>query len=326
MEMNKEKWLCKTEIAYKVGALLYSPAIYKDVVEKIAKSCDVKSVAFCLEDAIAEDALLQAETTLKETLQTIKSNPYKNFPMIFIRVRSPKHLQHVHQWNLGETDVIAGYILPKFDLSNAEEYKALFFKINENRAKPLYFMPILESGVIACKNTRYEQLYGIKAILDEVSQYVLNVRVGGNDFCNLFGLRRNVKQTIYDVGVVRDILIDILNVFAQDYVVSGPVWEYFGKDEDGEWLKGLKKELALDRLNGFIGKTCIHPQQVSVVQESLMVSKQDYQDALAILNWSEDELGVCASADHSRMNEVKCHVNWAKKISMLGKIYGVKEL
>jgi citrate lyase beta subunit len=170
-----------------------------------------------------------------------------------------------------------------------------------------------------------EELYSIKEILDSVSEYVLNVRVGGNDFCNIFGLRRKSHQTIYDIGVVRDILVDILNVFSSDYVVSGPVWEYFGKNADGEWAKGLRRELELDRLNGFIGKTAIHPEQLPIIRESLMVDADDYADSIKILDWKADKMAVEASSDKSRMNEVKCHTNWARKTFILGNLYGIKE-
>ena len=119
--------------------------------------------------------------------------------------------------------------------------------------------------------------------------------------------------------------MDILNVFAADYVVSGPVWEYFGADAEGEWARGLKKELELDLLNGFIGKTAIHPSQLPVIFNSLKVRPADYQDALNILGWQKDGLGVAKSADGSRMNEVKCHGKWARKIIMLGDIYGFQE-
>ena len=323
-QMDEEQLLCKTEKAYRVGALLYSPAIYEGMADKIVTG-NVDSIAFCLEDAIAVEALSQAEVTLKKTLQEIKVKRIDNLPMIFIRVRTPEHLRHVQELLEDETEVITGYILPKFDLSNAQAYKTLFLQINENREKPLYFMPILESTVILRKKTREAQLYRIKDILDSVSKYILNVRVGGNDFCNLFGLRRNVSQTIYDIGVVRDALTDIINVFAEDYVVSGPVWEYYGKDKDGAWAQGLRRELSLDRLNGFIGKTCIHPEQVDIIHEALKVSKNDYEDAIGLLHWNSEILGVSASFDRSRMNEVKCHLNWAKKIYTLGKIYGIKE-
>ena len=46
-------------------------------------------------------------------------------------------------------DVVTGYILPKFDLSNYEEYKRIIKEINKQCDKPIYIMPILESKMIA---------------------------------------------------------------------------------------------------------------------------------------------------------------------------------
>ncbi len=50
-----------------------------------------------------------------------------------------------------------------------------------------------------------------------------------------------------------------------DYVVSGPVWEYY--DGPG-WESGLRQELEDDRLCGFVGKTVIHPKQIELVNEA----------------------------------------------------------
>ena len=101
-------------------------------------------------------------------------------------------------------------------------------------------MPILESKMIANIGNRIPTLLEIKAVLDSMREYILNVRVGGNDFSNLYGLRRAADQNIYQIGVIRDILMDIINIFAADYVISGPVWEYFGTDLSGQWAIGLK--------------------------------------------------------------------------------------
>ena len=158
-----------------------------------------------------------------------------------------------------------------------------------------------------------------------MQEYILNVRVGGNDFSNLYGLRRGANQNIYQIGVIRDILIDIINVFAADYVVSGPVWEYFGTGLSEPWATGLQAELSLDCLNGFIGKTSIHPSQLPLIYESMKVKKSDYEDALSILGWDPSKLGVEKSSDGSRMNEVKCHGKWALRIATLGDIYGIRE-
>ena len=124
-------------------------------------------------------------------------------------------------------NIVTGYIFPNFDLNNAENYAAVIYDINRNRKQPLYIMPILETEIIADITTRNESLVKIKKVLDIVKDYVLNVRVGVNDLSNLYGLRRDINHTVYDIVIVRDILTNILNVFAKDYVVAGSVWNYF---------------------------------------------------------------------------------------------------
>jgi hypothetical protein len=50
-----------------------------------------------------------------------------------------------------------------------------------------------------------------------------------------------MSDDIYDIGVVRSVLNDIMNVFGKNYIVSGPVWEYFeNKDDlqDTRWSDG----------------------------------------------------------------------------------------
>ena len=101
--------------------------------------------------------------------------------------------------------------------------------------------------------------------------------------------------------------------------------EYFGSNPNDEWAEGLRRELALDRLNGFVGKTAVHPSQIPVIYESMKVSESDYNDAVQILNWQPDSLGVSKSNDGSRMNEVKCHSKWARRIKIMGDIYGIRE-
>ena len=82
--------------------------------------------------------------------------------------------------------------------------------------------------------------------------------------------------------------------------------------------------MELDRLNGFIGKTAIHPSQLPVIAESLKPLKSDFEDAKSVLFWSE-ALGVKGSSDGKRMNEVKTHRKWAKRIFILGEFFGIKE-
>jgi citrate lyase beta subunit len=184
-------------------------------------------------------------------------------------------------------------------------------------------MPILETGDIIDFRTRTDVLGSIKEKIDSMNEFVLNVRVGGNDFSNEFAARRHYDETIYDILPISQLLGDLLTVFSREYVVSGPVWEYFDSAGD-EWKTGLKRELKRDILNGFIGKTVIHPKQIPVVNEMLQVSKKDFEDAKSILNWDKSGLQVGKSYGGERMNEVRTNCNWAEKIYLLSEIYGVR--
>ncbi len=309
----------KKILQYQIGGLLYMPAFQKNIVEKIKNNSIEKltSIAFCLEDSIRDDALPEAEETLKSILQNLKNLP--KLPLIFIRVRTPEHFQAVHKKFENFSDIITGYIFPKFDLSNAENYVAAITEINLQREKPLYIMPIFETENI----TETANLIEVKKILERVKNYVLNIRVGVNDLGNIFGLRHGINCTVYDVGVIRDTLVNIIKIFAKDFVVAGSVWSYFGKEKNSAWANGLKNELTLDRINGFIGKSAIHPSQLPYIFDSLKVTQADLNDAEQILNWDSDSHGVAKGS--GRMNELKCHSKWAERIKILSEIYGVKD-
>ena len=207
-------------------------------------------------------------------------------------------------------------------MTSADSFNEAVKDINSRSKNKVYMMPILESSDIVEYASRREVLAKLKEKIDSVKEYVLNIRVGGNDFCNQFAARRHYDETIYDILPISQLLGDILTAFSREYVVSGPVWEFFSSDND-EWKKGLQNELKYDKLNGFIGKTVIHPKQVSVVNDALKVSLKDYEDAKEILNWDDSGLQVGKSFGGERMNEVKTHINWAYKMVALAQIYGV---
>ena len=317
------------DLPFRVGALLYTPALREGVADKLEKNAYpcLSSLALCLEDSIRDSALAQAEQAACRTLAQLREKriPPERLPLIFLRIRSPEHMARMHAMLGADAALVTGYILPKFDLANGRAYLRTLERLPRQDGWAPYVMPILESRMIAEVGTRRHALLHLKELLDEAGSAVLNVRVGGNDLSNLYGLRRTASQSVYDIGVIRDVLMDILNVFTADYLVSAPVWEYFGRDPDGAWAEGLRRELALDRMNGFVGKSAVHPAQLPLIRDSLKVSRADYEDALGILHWEAGELGVAKSRDGSRMNEVKCHGRWAARVRALGDLYGFRE-
>ena len=284
------------------------------------------SLALCLEDTIADDSVAFAEKQLGSTLRKLleaSRNSMFYMPMIFIRVRSCEQLVRLWKDFADCSELITGFIFPKYSVGNADPYNEAMRMINSETRKTVYMMPILESKDIVEYSTRHTVLSDLKRKIDSVKELVLNIRVGGNDFSNEFAARRHYDETIYDILPISQLLGDILTVFSREYVVSGPVWEFFSSDNN-EWKYGLEKETKLDGLNGFIGKTVIHPKQIPIVNEALKVSKKDYQDAISILGWDQtNTLQVGKSFDGERMNEVKTHGNWAMKTIVLAQIYGI---
>lgn len=315
------------EIKYSVGPLLYSPALNNKIADDIiqGKWGDKYSIALCLEDTIGADMVEAAELQVKETLKKLyEASKAKDMylPHVFVRVREPEQMYRLFLCIKEYQSIFTGFIFPKYTVSNAEAYNSELRRVNSVAEKKIYMMPILESRDMIDFQNRTEILGKIKAFIDSMKEFVLNVRVGGNDFSNDFSVRRHCDETIYDILPIAQLLGDILTVFSREYVVSGPVWEFFSGDNDA-WKIGLQKEVKLDRLNGFVGKTVIHPNQIPVVNEMFKVTKNDYEDAKIIMNWDNYGLQVGKSFGAERMNEVRTNYNWAKKIMVLSELYGV---
>lgn len=316
-------------LKYSIGALLYSPALNEKLANSIIQEKFDKpfSMAICLEDTIADESVGQAEDQLGVTLKKLNNASKTSsfyMPKLFIRVRSGGQMMRLFHRYEPLLDIVVGFIFPKYSLESADSYNEATRKINSISKKAFYVMPILESGDIIEHSTRNLVLARIKEKIDSVKEYVLNVRVGGNDFSNHFALRRHEDETIYDILPIAAILGDILTVFSREYVVSGPVWEFFDGEDEG-WKKGLIREIKYDKLNGFVGKTVIHPKQIKVVNDAMKVSKEDAEDAKKILEWESSGLQVGKSFGGKRMNEVKTHYQWAKKTMLLAEAYGIEE-
>lgn len=315
-------------IYYSIGALLYCPANKQSLSESIIneKFGRKYSLAMCLEDSINDNFVEEAEKQLAKTLRKIheaRENRQFYVPKIFIRVRNHVQITRLYSIFGNEKEIISGFIVPKFSLDNSEDYINSIAEINEMSQRKIFLMPIYESPTIIDLRTRFGTLYTLKERLSQIEELVLNIRVGGNDLCHNFGFRRHSSESIHKIKPISDIFSDIVTVYGTDYIISGPVWEYYSGEN---WKEGLIKEINDDQLCGFTGKTVIHPNQIPVVNEAYKVCKTDFEDARAILNWnSKTDDYVLGSLTKERMNEYKTHTNWARKILFLAQEFGTKE-
>ena len=352
VEFNK--YTDRNVLQYCLGATMYMPG-HRDFTEAILthKYPGLTAMVMCFEDACKSEDVPRAEENSIHTLEVLSEKlergeiTYADIPLLIFRVRSVEQFKHFSSMlKPAHMKVLAGFNFPKFNAENGEAYFAHLQALNEQFGEILYGMPIIEDRTVAFKESRMDVLMGIRQILDRYRALVLNVRVGATDFSSCFGARRDVEYTIYDILTVRDILTDILNVFSRDgdYVVSGPVWEYFKVNKSMRFqelpriniqesllrreplvsaeVDGLMRELILDKANGFIGKTIIHPSHINYVNGILAVTREEYEDALQVLATSG---GVVKSSNANKMNEIGPHRLWAEKLVARAQAYGVIE-
>ena len=338
-------------LKYCLGATMYMPGT-RDFHEAIVggRYPGLTSVVMCFEDACKPEDVPAAEENVLKLLDSLDED-VKNgrldedeIPLLIIRVRNIEQFRHfAERLNEKQVKYLTGFNFPKFEASTGETYFAYLTQLNEHFHETLYGMPILESKEMAYLESRIEQLIGVREIIDRYRSLVLNIRVGGTDWSSVFGVRRGIGYTIYDILPVADCLKDVLNIFARndDYVVSGPVWEYFRASKemkfkelpdtiDSSLLKtrtfvndavdGLLREVVLDKANGFIGKTIIHPTHIPYVNGMYAVTEEIYKDACQILNTAG---GVIKSENDNKMNEIGPHHNWATRIFKRSAVYGV---
>ena len=345
----------KSLLQYCLGATLYMPGT-KNILDKILMNGmpEITSLVMCFEDAIDEKELDLAEANVIDHLEKISAAveseklSIADVPLIFLRVRNTTQFRNfAKKLNPKGVKFLSGFVFPKFATNNGADYLSIFYALCNRLEVNLYCMPLLEGRAIAYKEFRERELMAIREILLPFKESVLNIRIGGTDISSLFGVRRGINYSIYDILTVRDALTDILNFFSRvedDYVVSGPVWEYFlahsGDNIDrileenihisllnrnqilNEAIDGLLREVILDKANGFVGKTIIHPSHARFVNAMQAVTREEYDDALQIMGKSG---GVIKSRKANKMNEINPHRNWAKKIMNRSKIFGVVE-
>lgn len=350
-----DKTTAKGLLQYCLGATLYMPGT-KDVVDKLLTGTmhHTTSMVMCFEDAIREQDVLSAEENVLHHLRVIAGAmaagtvQMADVPLIFLRVRTPAQFrQFLTKLGPEHAAALTGFVFPKFYTSNATEYLELLAETNAKLGTSLYGMPILEGRTIAFRESRSKELEGLRDQIEPYKAHILNIRVGGTDFSSIFGVRRGINASIYDILTVRDCLADILNFFNRegaDYTVSAPVWEYFlaYKKDDlknlmerdihhsllsrapiiNEAIDGLLREVLIDKANGFVGKTIIHPSHAIFVNAMQAVTREEYEDAAQILG---TDGGVVKSARSNKMNEANPHRNWAHKVVNRARAYGVVE-
>ncbi|MEU5716536.1 HpcH/HpaI aldolase/citrate lyase family protein [Streptomyces sp. NPDC020403] len=334
-----------------LGATLYSPATRPRLADDVIKLAGrgVVSMVLCLEDSIDDAEVVGAETNLVQQFADLESRAAA-VPLLFIRVREPEQITDLVKRLGSSVRLLSGFVLPKFTKARGELFLEALAAAEIAGGRRLFAMPVLESPELLHLESRRETLRGIARTVDTYRERILALRLGVTDFCSAYGLRRAPDMTAYDVQIVGAVIGDVVNVLGRadgtGFTITGPVWEYFrlqermfkpqlrrspfmGRAEELRTaliehdLDGLLREIELDRANGLLGKTCIHPSHVMPVHALSVVSHEEYSDAQDILRPERDGGGVLRSAYTNKMNEVKPHRAWAERTLQRAEVFGV---
>ncbi|MFE9329566.1 HpcH/HpaI aldolase/citrate lyase family protein [Streptomyces sp. NPDC006925] len=341
-------------LAIALGATLYSPAtrpaLADDVLKQAARG--VVSMVLCLEDSIADAEVPLAEANLVGQLRELADRAAADeLPLLFVRVRESGQITGLVRRLGPAARLLSGFVLPKFTGDRSVPFLEALTEAEAACGRRLFAMPVLESPELLHRETRTDALAGIARALEKYRERVLALRLGVTDFCAAYGLRRTPEMTAYDVQIVASVIADVVNVLGRadgtGFTVTGPVWEYFrqhermfkpqlrrspflsGRAEDVRAaliehdLDGLLREIELDRANGLLGKTCIHPSHVAPVHALSVVSHEEFCDATDVLRPERGGGGVVRSAYTNKMNEVKPHRAWAERTLLRGEVFGV---
>ena len=338
-----------------LGATLYCPATRSTLGADVRKQAarGVVSMVLCLEDAISDHEVPHAEANLVAQLGELHASRAEDLPLLFIRVRAADQITDLTRRLGPAVRLLSGFVLPKFTEESGSDFLEALAAAEERSGHRLFAMPVLESPELAHLESRRDQLFGISRLLGKHRERILAVRLGVTDLCSAYGLRRSPDLTAYDVALVAAVIGDVVNVLGRadgsGYTVTGPVWEYFpvqermfkpqlrrtpfaATDPPGEALRqriiehdldGLIREIELDRANGLLGKTCIHPSHIPAVHALSVVTHEEYSDARDILDQERGGGGVLRSAYTNKMNEAKPHRAWAERVLVRAEVFGV---
>ena len=331
-EFNKDSPI--EVLKYSLGSTLYVPAIKEKFVDNIIsrKYDNIKTFIIDLEDSIGDSSVKLGEEMFYENIRKIKQYidhgkiSKDSLPLIFLRVRNYEQFKYIVDEIIDDIDVLTGFVLPKANVETVGSYLKLTDDVNKKYKTKIYAMPTLECTRFAYTETRVNYLIEMTKQFIQYKDIILNIRIGVTDFNSIFGLRRKEDSCIYDINVLREIIADILNIMLRnehDFVVAGPVYEYYNFNQGDIILETFLKEIYKDKINGLVGKTIIHPNQAKYVQAMSIVEYEDYMDAVSIIGANKDLCGAESSFHKNRMNEIKPHTKWAKKIIKLSEVYGV---
>jgi len=238
-------------------SLIFVPGNNPRFLEK-AKKIQADIVCFDLEDSVPNDEKTSARKLIKNALKS--RSEYSS--SIFVRTNSPlsgkisSDLKEIVQKG------IDGIVIPK--VNNVAELKKIQKTLSglekSKKLKPIQIIPSIESAegvvnsyLIASFGKRITAIvFGIFDLLNDLGVEYTNYSPGG-------------KYARYKIPV---------DAAAAGISAIDGIWQ------DLKDLKGLQKDCNFGKSLGYVGKSVIHPDQISVVHKSFYPNKTE-------ISWAE---------------------------------------
>lgn len=287
-----------------LGGTLYIPAVHKNLLAVCTQNRypSLRSVIVCTEDSILESDLPRAFDALGTLLETLSGEQELK---LFLRPRNLAVLKEMLA--LPHVEKIDGFVLPKFDTHNMEEYLTLLGP----KAACFYILPVIESRDMF----DIAKLVRIRDALLVSPLNVLTMRIGGEDMLKHFGLKRRCEESLYDLVACASVIGDIIKVFKpHGFNIAAPVYNCIHAPEH------YRSEVEADLRQGLIGKTIIHPGQIDPINEAYRVSLEELEMAEAMVAGETPAIIVKEGV----MGEKFAHTSWARTILKRAEYYGVK--
>lgn len=283
-----------------LGATLYMPATRADLDRILLqeKLPSLRSLVICTEDAIRDDELPAALAHLAYALERLRPRPL----LRFVRPRDPATLEKIVR--LPGCEQLDGFVLPKVTPGRLLAYAEI-----AARHPHLALLPTIETDLAFDRR----QLDWLLRTLEQVSNPVLCLRIGGNDLLNLLGIKRPKDLTLYDTPLRRVIDDIILTFRPAGYDIAAPVFEHVDNPDT------LAREVHLDVVHGLLAKTAIHPVQIPIIEGLYRVSGQEREIAERILAPDAAAVFQCGG----QMCEPATHRRWAERLLLRSQLYGV---
>lgn len=285
-----------------LGASLYVPTTHKNLLEIIQgqRLSTVRSLIFCLEDAVLEQDLEFGLDQLATALPYLEPDPNR---LRFVRVRNPEVMRQV--LSMEGISAIDGFVLPKISSLTLGAYL-----LSLSEGSQFSLMPTLETKEVFEESKMLE----LRNMLEGVRSQILSLRIGGNDLLNFLSLRRTRGKTLYQTPL-SSVIARLVSIFKpHGYNLTSPVYDIAFDDQT------LRQEVQLDLEHGLFGKTAIHPSQVEVIEQEYRVARLELHLAEAIL---QEDASAVFMIDH-HMCEPATHRNWAWEVVSRAEIYGVQ--